>query len=121
VLPSTSPPAELAKDGTHLDLPIALAILVLSQQLLPGDLHERLFVGELSLDGHTKPLRGIINAVETALAAGFKEIYLPTANLAQATLIPNAKIIGVNNLQSLFFSSQGHQVSTCTQKSKPEH
>jgi len=95
-------PAELAKDGTHLDLPIALAILVLSQQLLPGDLHGRLFVGELSLNGQTKPTRGIINTVETAVAAGFQEIYVPTDSLPQALLVPGSTIIGVDSLKSLF-------------------
>ena len=81
-------PAELAKDGTHLDVPIALAILVLSQQLLPSDLVGRIFVGELSLNGQTKANRGIINIIETAVAAGFQEIYVPNANLSQATLVP---------------------------------
>lgn len=100
-------PAELAKDGTHLDLPIALAILVLSQQLLPGDLHQRLFAGELSLNGQTKPVRGIINIVETAVAAGFTEVYVPSANLSQATLVPHATIIGVDSLKSLFLHLKG--------------
>lgn len=100
-------PAELAKDGTHLDLPIALAILVLSQQLLLGDLHERLFVGELSLNGQTKPVRGIINIVEAAVIAGFKEIYVPTANLPQATLVPKATVIGVSDLEALFLHLKG--------------
>lgn len=100
-------PAELTKDGTHLDLPIALAILVLSQQLLAGDLHGRLFVGELSLNGQTKQGRGIINVVETATAAGFSEIYVPQNNLPQATLVPNATIIGVDSLKSLFLHLKG--------------
>lgn len=100
-------PADLAKDGTHLDLSIALAILVLSQQLLAGDLHERLFVGELSLNGQTKPIRGIINIVETAITAGFSEIYVPHDNLPQAKLVPNSTIIGVDSLQSLFLHLKG--------------
>lgn len=100
-------PAELAKDGAHLDLPIALAILVLSQQLLPADVVDRLFVGELSLDGLTKPVRGIINIVEEAKHAGYREIYLPTANLAQAKLVKGIKIIGVKSLLELFLSLKG--------------
>lgn len=100
-------PAELAKDGTHLDLPIALAILVLSQQLLAEDLVNRLFVGELSLNGQTKAVRGIINTIEAALNAGFEEIYVPADNLNQAALVPNAKIIAVDSLQSLFLHLKG--------------
>lgn len=100
-------PAELSKDGTHLDLPIALAVLVLAQQLLPSDLENRLFVGELSLDGTTKPIRGIINIVEAAKRKGFSEIYIPKANLEQALLIPNIKIFGVSNLLEVLLHLKG--------------
>ena len=85
-------PAELAKDGAHLDLPIALNVLLLSKQLLQTDCDHRLIVGELSLSGVTKPVRGIINIVETARDAGFKEVILPRENLAQATLVPGIKL-----------------------------
>ena len=94
-------PAELAKDGSHLDIPIALNILTLAGQLLPSDTSDRLFVGELSLDGRAKPVRGIINIVETAVHAGFKAIYVPQANLAQASLVPDAQVFGVTNLLDL--------------------
>ena len=100
-------PAELAKDGSHLDLPIALAILVLSEQLLPQNLVSRLFVGELALDGLLRPVRGIISIVEAAKQAGYAEIYLPTDNLPQATLIQGIKIFGVSNLLELFLHIKG--------------
>ncbi len=100
-------PAELAKDGSHLDLPIALAILILSKQLLQSDLNDRLFVGELSLDGNAKPVRGIINIVEVAKAASFKEIYVPYPNLDQARLIPDVTVIGYRNLTELFLHLKG--------------
>lgn len=100
-------PAELSKDGTHLDLPIALAILILAKQLLPSDLENRLFAGELSLDGTTKPVRGIINIIETAKCKGFSEVYIPKANLEQALLVPNIKIIGVSNLLEILLHLKG--------------
>lgn len=103
-------PAELAKDGSHLDLPIALAILVLSRQLLPSDVEGRLFVGELSLDGQTRPVRGVINVVEAARQAGYSEIYLPAANLAEAILIPGIKIIGISDLKQLFLHLKGIKI-----------
>lgn len=102
-------PAELAKDGSHLDLPIALAILILSGQLLQADLQQRLFVGELSLDGQTKPVRGIINILEAAKTAGFHEVYVPKANLPQAALISGISVIGINNLKELFLHLKGIQ------------
>ncbi len=100
-------PAELAKDGSHLDLPIALAILVLSQQLLVSDLDNRLFVGELSLNGETKPVRGIINIVEAAKNAGYREIFVPRDNFTTARLIPGIKVTGVDNLFDLTLTLKG--------------
>lgn len=100
-------PAELAKDGTHLDLPIALAILILSKQLLQINTDRKLFVGELSLDGHTKPVRGIINIVEAAKQAGFTEVYVPKANLAQAILIKGITVIGITCLTELVLHLNG--------------
>lgn len=111
-------PAELAKDGTHLDLPIALAVLVLSKQVLQSDLTDRLFVGELSLDGTTKPIRGIINIVEAAVNAGFKEIFIPEANFPTASFIPNIKIIPVPNLLDLVLHLKAQKIihyNYCTQ------
>lgn len=100
-------PAELVKNGSHLDLPIALAVLMVSSQLLQTDLDGKLFVGELSLDGFTKPIRGIINIVEAARQAGFSEIYLPYSNLPQASLIPNIKTTGVKSLSELLLHLRG--------------
>ena len=95
-------PADLLKDGSYLDLPIALTVMVLSRQLSEENLKNRLFVGELSLDGSLRPVHGIINIVEAARAAGLSEVYLPLKNLSQASLVPGIKLIGVNNLRELF-------------------
>lgn len=97
-------PAELPKDGAYLDLPIALSILVLSNQLLTSDIANKLFVGELSLSGEIKPIRGIINIVETAKKSGYTKIYIPVHNLPQAALISDVEIYGVNTLQELFLA-----------------
>lgn len=100
-------PAELTKNGSHLDLPIAIATLVLAQQILPNDLNQRLFVGELSLDGLIRPVRGIINIIEAAKRANFKEVYLPIDNLNQANLVPGIRLIGISSLQELLLSLKG--------------
>ena len=102
-------PAELQKTGAYLDLPIALAILTLSKQLLPTDTLDKLFVGELSLTGELRPVRGIINIVEIAQKENIKEVYLPIENLPQASLIPNIKLIGVSNLKQLFLHLKQQQ------------
>ena len=85
-------PAGLQKDGAYLDLPIALSVLLLSGQLLQHDVENKTFVGELSLNGEIKPIRGIINVVEAAKKAGYQEIYLPIRNLAQASLVSGITI-----------------------------
>lgn len=95
-------PADLLKDGTGLDLPIALAILTLSQQLLQKYTMDCIFAGELSLDGKIRPIGGIINIVERAKEAGFRKVFVPIDNLRQANLVNGIKIIGVSNLKELF-------------------
>ena len=95
-------PADLLKDGSFLDLSIALSILVLSNQLLESDVKDKLFVGELSLDGRLRPVKGIINIVEQAKKSGIKEVFLPIQNLPQASIIEGPTIYGVETLQSLF-------------------
>jgi magnesium chelatase family protein len=95
-------PAELPKDGTHYDLPIALAILVSSGQLRQAEVASAAFAGELALDGTLRPVRGVITLAETARKAKLATIYLPTANVAQASLVGGIDVIGVDSLKALF-------------------
>ncbi len=102
-------PAELQKDGSYLDLPIALSVLVLSGQLRAEDVKGRMFVGELSLDGRVRPVHGIINVIEAAKEVGYDEVYVPEMNLAQAMLIKGIKIYGVATLKGLFLALKRQQ------------
>ena len=95
-------PAELQKDGAYLDLPIALAIMVLSGQLIESDIRDKVFVGELSLNGELRPVKGIINIVETAKQSGIKEVFVPAKNLSQAALISGITVWGAATLQDLY-------------------
>lgn len=95
-------PAEIPKDGTHFDLPIALSILVASGQLRHYEVTNALFVGELSLDGHLRPVRGAIIATEVAKQSKFSRVYLPLQNMAQARLVEGVETIGVTSLRDLF-------------------
>lgn len=112
-------PAELPKDGAYLDLPIALAILTLSGQLIKSDTAKRAFVGELSLDGEIKPIRGIINIVEAAKNAGYQEIYVPSRNLAQASLVTGIEIYGAKTLQELYLALKKQIPLDTTSVKKP--
>ena len=97
-------PADLPKDGAYLDLPIALSVLVISGQLLRSDVRGKVFVGELSLNGEIKPVRGIINIIETAKQTGYREVYVPMKNLAQASLISGVTVYGVDTLLDLYLA-----------------
>lgn len=95
-------PAELPKDGTHYDLPIALAILISSGQLQQTEVAKMLFAGELALDGGIRPVKGAITIAETARNNGIETVFLPIQNVEQASLINNLAIIGVDSLKSLY-------------------
>lgn len=100
-------PAELPKDGTHLDLPIALSVLVASGQLTQKQVDTALFAGELALDGSVRPTRGAITLAQLAKKAGLRRIFLPEQNAHQARLVSGIEVIGVLNLQSLYRALKG--------------
>ncbi|MFV0485106.1 MAG: YifB family Mg chelatase-like AAA ATPase [Candidatus Saccharimonadales bacterium] len=102
-------PAELRKTGAYLDLPIALTLLIVSGQLLQSDVDHRLFIGELSLTGEVRPVRGTINALEAAAKAGIREVFVPYENYDQASLLSKIKIVPVKNLVELFRHLKGIQ------------
>jgi len=95
-------PAELPKDGAQYDLPIALSVLVASGQLRQIEVADAVFAGELSLNGDCRPIKGVVTIVEAAKQAGFKEVYVPKANIPQAVLIEGVIIFGVSSLKELF-------------------
>lgn len=95
-------PAELPKDGTHYDLPIALSLLVSSGQLRPEETHDAVFAGELALDGRIRPISGAVSITEAARKAKISTIYLPEQNVSQALLVHGLKVIGVRDIKSLF-------------------
>lgn len=102
-------PAELPKDGTHYDLPIALAILVTSGQLLSSEVADALFAGELALDGSIRPIRSVVSLAETAKKHGVTNLYLPKANVSQALLVSGVTIYGVSSVKELFLHLKQEQ------------
>lgn len=103
-------PAELPKDGTHYDLPIALAILTSSGQLNPGDVAGAMFAGELALTGVIRSIRGAVILAETAKQSGLTTIYLPSANADQAALVSGVTVVGVDSLKDLYLHLKGEKV-----------
>lgn len=95
-------PAEIPKDGTHYDLPIALSILSSNGQLRQSELDDAVFAGELALNGSLRPIKGALSIAEAAKRNGFKAVYLPVKDCSQATLIGNITIYPVENLKQLY-------------------
>jgi len=110
-------PAEIAKDGNFFDVPIAISILVASNQLLESDVKNCIFSGELSLSGKIRAVRGIINILEAGKSRGFKTFFIPITNLPQADLIDNIKVIGINTLLDLVLLLK-HQLKPTISKHK---
>ncbi len=115
-------PAELPKDGAYLDLPIALSILFLARQILKEDVSGKMFVGELSLNGEIRPVKGIINIIETAILEGYTDIYIPMENIPQASLLASRiSIYGVKTLQELFLGLKKQtQLTSASKNSEPK-
>ena len=91
-------PADLKKEGSFYDLPIAIGFLLASNQL-KFNFPDKIFVGELALDGKLRPIRGAITFALTAKEKGFSEIILPKENAPEAGLIEGIRVIGVNTLK----------------------
>ncbi|MBP3899369.1 YifB family Mg chelatase-like AAA ATPase [Candidatus Saccharibacteria bacterium] len=100
-------PADLSKDGSYLDLAIAVNILILSGQLRQEDVNDSAFIGELSLSGELRAVRGVINLVEAAKAAGIKRLFIPVKNFTQGSLIKNINLIPISNLKELYLYLKG--------------
>lgn len=106
-------PAELAKEGIYFDIPIAISILIASGQLLQSDADNRIFTGELSLDGSVRPVHGIINILETGLQSGFTNFIIPSDNLEQSSLLDKASVIGVSSLIDLIKKLKNPSLQEC--------
>lgn len=103
-------PAELPKDGTQFDVPIALSILIASGALKQTEVHGYVFAGELALDGRLRPVRGAIVIAEAAKQAGASKVFLPPQNAAQASLVDGIEVYAVEDLKSLYLCLKGELI-----------
>jgi len=105
-------PADLPKQGSSLDLAIAVAILRASQQIPAPSTDEAVFVGELGLDGRIRGTGGILGHVLAAKTKSLKRIYLPRQNSQQAKLSQDIEIIALDSLKQLYEHLCGDKVIT---------
>jgi len=92
-------PADIRKEGSAYDLPIALGILQASEQGELSELEQYIIMGELSLDGVLRPIKGVLPIAIEARKRGFKGFILPKENAKEASIVNNLDIIPVENVE----------------------
>jgi magnesium chelatase family protein len=101
-------PADLRKYGPRFDIPMALGILHATGQIsLPKNWDEKVFLGELSFQGDLRPITGALPSAANAADRGFQEIYLPSENALEASVIADIDVFGVKNLLEICEHIQG--------------
>lgn len=104
-------PADLPKEGPSYDLPIALGILLASEQI-KADISNAVFIGELSLDGKLRHINGIISSVLMAKNNKKQRIFLPSVNINEASIISGIEIYPLDSLTQLLKHLQETEVIT---------
>jgi magnesium chelatase family protein len=101
-------PADIRKEGSAYDLPLAIGILSASGAVSPDKLNEYVMMGELSLDGSILPLRGALSIAMMAKENGFRGLVVPTANAKEAAVVDGLAVYGVDNIRDVvdFFNGQ---------------
>ena len=100
-------PADLRKEGSGFDLPIAVAILAATEQIEAEKLADSVFVGELSLDGAIRGVRGVLPITAEARDKGFKRIYVPKENAMEAAVVDGIEVLAVESLTEVASSLNG--------------
>jgi len=101
-------PADIKKEGTSYDLPIAIGILAASGQILSSSIHEFIIAGELSLDGGLQPVKGALPISILAKESGFKGFILPADNAREAAIVDDLLVYGMRSLAEVisFFNEK---------------
>ncbi len=95
-------PADIKKSGTPFDLPIAIGILAASEQLVNKEALEKyVIMGELSLDGELRPIKGALPIAIQARKEEFKGLILPKVNAKEAGMVNNLQVYGVENIKEV--------------------
>ncbi len=91
-------PADVKKTGSQYDLAIALGYLLSTGQIKEFETGDKIFLGELALDGRLRPIAGALNIAELAKEKGFKYLFLPKENANEAAVVRGLKIFPIQNL-----------------------
>lgn len=103
-------PADSKKEGSYFDLAIAVAILAASEQIEDKSYKDYVMIGELSLDGTLRHIKGVMPLLISALQAGYKKFIIPSANAEEASYVDGCEIYALDNLKSVVELLRGEQV-----------
>ena len=94
-------PADIRKEGSSYDLPLAIGILAAAEQLEPSRLEQFMMMGELSLDGTLQPIKGALPIAIKAREAGFKGFIVPKQNAREAAVVNQLDVYGVSTIKEV--------------------
>ncbi len=94
-------PADVPKGGSSFDLPIAIGILSATRQIDELNLKSHVILGELSLSGAVRPIRGVLPMAMAAKQAGIKGIIIPVENVREASVVKELEVRGVSDIQEI--------------------
>lgn len=94
-------PADMKKEGTFFDLPMAVGLLINFEQINEQNLDETIFIGELSLDGKINKVNGVLPMCIEARKIGMKRVIFPKQNADEAAIVEGIDVIGVTNLEEV--------------------
>lgn len=100
-------PADIRKEGSSYDLPIAIGLLAASEQLITDVLDKYIIMGELSLDGSLQPIKGALPIAIEARDNGYKGFILPAVNAREAAIVNDLEVYGVETLNEVIHFLEG--------------
>lgn len=103
-------PANVRKEGTYFDLPIAVAILASIKVIDGSRVKDMLILGELSLNGDVNPVHGILPIISEAKKRGIRQCVVPLQNGREAMILKGMKVLAVSNISELIQYFQGHKI-----------
>jgi magnesium chelatase family protein len=100
-------PADIRKEGSSYDLPLAVGILAADEKINKGEIESYVLIGELSLDGTLQPVKGVLSIALKAKEEGFRGVIVPVKNAREAAVVGGLDVYGMENLRDVveFFNS----------------
>lgn len=102
-------PADIRKEGSTFDLPLALGLLAGTGKIPQGALLHTAFVGELGLDGRLRPVRGVLSMAEGCKRAGFHSLVVPRENAAEGAVVEGLEVLGARFLTEVIAHLRGEK------------